>query len=82
MEVIREDDGFNVVFIQCDGCEQEIPQVRHARGNWFEVTISPLARDKWNSGDDYGNYHFCSTECFSGTMDSVNPIPAAEEEPQ
>ena len=72
MEVVRQEDGFNVVAIQCDGCGNEISQVKEADSSWFKMTLSPLARDKWNADDDLGEYHFCSSRCFEQAADSLN----------
>lgn len=78
MEIVRSEDGFNVVAIQCDGCGKEIEQVEDADDNWFEVTISPLARDKWNAGDDRGKYHFCSRECYVNESKHLEVSPDPE----
>ena len=72
MEKVRQEDGFNIVAIQCDGCGQEISQVKDANSDWFEVTVSPLARDQWNAGDDYGEFHFCSRSCFEDAVDNLS----------
>jgi DNA-directed RNA polymerase subunit N (RpoN/RPB10) len=78
VEVVREEDGYNVVAIRCDGCGNEVAQVKDADSSWFEMTVSPLARDKWNAGDDLGEFHFCSRNCFRRSVDDINlPEPAA-----
>ncbi len=73
MEKTYQEDGFNVVVIECDGCGEKISQVREAEPGWFEVRIEPLARDHWNAGETVGEFHFCSTECFHSSLDGIDP---------
>lgn len=79
MERTYKEDGYNIVVIQCDGCGEEISQVRHGGPGWFKVTIDPLARDDWNAGDEIGTYHFCSTDCFRTGVESLDPSGVLRE---
>ncbi|MFB6344300.1 MAG: hypothetical protein ABEK50_00805 [bacterium] len=65
-EIVR--DGFNVVVTECDGCGEIVEQIDPNESDWLEITISPLARDKWNAGDDLATYHFCSPECLNDNL--------------
>ena len=72
MEVVRKEDGFNVVVLQCDGCGSEVPQVRHAGEDWFQMKLEPLSRDLWNRGETMGEFHFCSPDCFRQNVDKLS----------
>lgn len=80
MEVIRKEDGFNVVSLKCDGCGTEVPQVRHAGEDWFQVKLEPLSRDHWNKEDTIGEFHFCSPKCYKENLKDLPPLADKEDE--
>jgi len=80
MEVVREEDGFNIVVLQCDGCGTEVPQVRHAGEDWFQVKLEPLSRDLWNKGETIAEFHFCSPECYKKNVEKLLPLSESEDD--
>lgn len=78
-EISRYEDGFNVIVIQCDGCEKEIQQAERADDEWFSVSIDPLARDTLLAGDSICEFHFCSTQCFRDRTPKIDPTQILEE---
>lgn len=79
-ETVRREDGFSVVQIECDGCGETIQQSRQGKGSWFHVEVRPLARDKWNRGDELHELDFCSTECFQTKASDLDPSEALQHE--
>lgn len=78
-ETVRREDGFNVVIIECDGCGTTIQQTREGRGQWFQVEIRPLARDKWNRDEELYRFDFCSTDCFREVAGTINPTESLRD---